>query len=149
MTWTWIPATESASNQQLLDWRRRASVKTRHRGIDVAGYELHAHPDLLDALTEVCERLPARMVAAYGVPAMERPDGTIFLFAWGDSIWFRNIDIPDARVIDDLGPDWTGVPPYFPPEWRVKVEVENRTKADQDAWMERLRAYGASAYGAI
>lgn len=115
----------------------------------MAGYELHAHPDLLDALREVCEKLPAGMVAAYGVPAMERPDGTIFLFAWGDSLWFRRTDIPNARTLEELGPEWTGVDPYFPPEWTVKLELEARTKADQRAWMERLQAYCASAYDAI
>jgi hypothetical protein len=111
----------------------------------VAGFELHAHPDLSDALAEVSNGLPARTVAAYGVPAMERPDGTIFCFAWGDSLWFRDTDIPSGRTITDLGPEWTGVRPYFPPEWTVNLE--NRTKADQDVWMEQLRGYCASAYG--
>ena len=113
----------------------------------MGGYELHAHPDLSDALKEVCNGLPSTMVAAYGVPAMERSDGTIFLFAWGDSLWFRKTDIPNARRIDELGTDWAGVKPYFPPEWTVKLE--GRTKADQQAWMERLQAYGTSAYPAV
>ena len=113
----------------------------------MAGYELHAHPDLSDALREVSTGLRARMVAAYGVPAMERPDGTVFLFAWGDSLWFRKTDIPNARTIDELAPHWAGVRPYFPPEWTVKLE--GRTNADQRAWIERLRAYCASAYAAL
>lgn len=144
---SWVQASESGSNQLLLDWRRRRSQKWRPGQIDMAGFALHAHPDLSDALKEVCNGLPSTMVAAYGVPAMERPDGTIFLFAWGDSLWFRKTDIPNARRIDELGTDWAGVEPYFPPEWIVKLE--GRTKADQQAWMQRLRAYCASAYAAV
>jgi hypothetical protein len=146
---SWMAASESASNQQFLDWRRRVSKKFEPGQIDMAGYALHAHPDLTDALKEVCTGLTSNMVAAYGVPAMERPDGTIFLFAWGDSLWFRKTDIPNARTIEELGPDWTGVDPYSPPEWSVKLELEDRTKADQRAWMEKLQTYCASAYGAI
>jgi len=148
-SWSWIAARESASNQQFLDWRRRVSKKFEPGQIDMAGYALHAHPDLTDALVEVSNGLRVRMVAAYGVPAMERPDGTIFLFAWGDSLWFRKTDIPNARTIEELGPDWTGVRPYFPPEWTVKLELEDRTRADQRAWMEKLQAYCAGAYGGI
>jgi hypothetical protein len=58
-------------------------------------------------------------------------------------------EIPTARTIEELGPDWIGVRPYFPPEWTVKLELEDRTKADQRAWMEKLQAYCAIAYGAI
>ena len=76
-SWSWIAASESASNQQFLDWRRRVSKKFEPGQIDMAGYALHAHPDLTDALEEVSNGLRARMVAAYGVPAMERPDETI------------------------------------------------------------------------
>lgn len=112
----------------------------------MAGFELHAHPDLTDALNEVCNGLSAKMVAAYGVPAMERPDGTIFCFAWGTSVWFRKAGIPGARTIEEIGPDWNGVDPYFPPEWTVKLE--NRTRADQKIWMESLRVYCATAYAA-
>jgi hypothetical protein len=146
---SWMASSESASNQQFLDWRRRVSKNFEPDHIDMAGYALDVHPDLADALVEVSDGLRARMVAAYGVPAMERPDGTIFLFAWGDSLWFRKTEIPNARTIEELGPDLTGVDPYFPPEWSVKLELEDRTKADQRAWMEKLQAYCASAYGAI
>jgi hypothetical protein len=142
-------ASETAPNQRLLDWLRRGSEKFRPGQIDMAGFALHAHPDLDDALREVCSGLAADMVAAFGVPAMERPDRTIFLFAWGDSLWFRKTEIPNARTIEGLGSDWSGVNPYFPPEWTVKLKLEDRTKADQRAWMERLQAYCSTAYDEV
>jgi hypothetical protein len=114
-SWSWIAASESASNQRFLDWRRRVSKKFEPGQIDMAGYALHAHPDLTDALVEVGNGLRAQMVAAYGVPAMERP-----------------------------GPSF-----FSPGEIPVKLELEDRTKADQRAWMEKLQAFCASAYGAI
>jgi hypothetical protein len=113
------------------------------------GYELHAHPDLLDL--GVLDRLvsnPVTYVAAYGLPALAHPNGLMFAFAYGMSdVYFRGVRIDGGKVIDRLGPSWQGVDVWFPPEWTTKSIAERLAdKEGQGRWMDQVRKIASGAY---
>jgi hypothetical protein len=114
------------------------------------GYELHAHPDLLDL--GVLDRLvsnPVTFVAAYGLPALAHPNGLIFAFAFGvDYVYFRDVQIDGGKVIDRLGPSWEGMDIWLPPEWATQTIAERlaHKKASQARWMEEVRKIASEAY---
>ena len=52
----------------------------------VDGYELHAHPDLVDRLKNLLVHIPeARLEFAFGIPMLCAPTGRIFASAGGTS----------------------------------------------------------------
>jgi len=114
------------------------------------GYELHAHPNLLDL--GVLDRLvsnPVTFVAAYGLPALAHPNGLISAFAYGtDYVYFRDVWIEGGKIIERLGPSWKGLDVWFPPEWATKSIDERLADkvASQDQWMVKVRQIASEAY---
>jgi hypothetical protein len=113
------------------------------------GYELHAHPDLIDlGVLDHLVSYPVTYVAAYGIPALAHPNGLIFAFAYGtDSVYFRGVQIDGGRLIDDLGPSWQGVDVWFPPEGAaMSLDERLADKSGQSRWMTTVQKIASESY---
>jgi hypothetical protein len=135
-------------NVKLLAWLATSAEAPAQKGIEFHGYELHAHPDLIEPLEHLGD-FPVTLVAAFGIPALAHPNGVIFTFAYGVRyLYFRNVAIPSAEIIQALGSEWQGLDPWYPPEWNTKSLEERLTDQHeaQAAWMERVRQYARQAY---
>lgn len=138
----------SRGNQKLLAWLASGAESPVPKGIEFHGYELHAHPDLTEALDQLGE-FPVKRIAAFGIPALAHPNGVIFVFAFGSSyLYFRHVEMPSPEIIEELGREWQGLDPWFPPEW-ISLNLEQRLaqkEKSQAAWMDRVRKYAVEAY---
>src|SRR5437899_10078922 len=84
----------SLGNEKLLSWLASGAEGPAPNGMEFHGYELHAHPDLLEPLDQLGE-FPVKHVAAFGIPALAHPNGVIFVFAFGSRyLYFRNVELP-------------------------------------------------------
>ena len=135
-------------NERLLAWLAAGAEGPAPHGMEFHGYELHAHPDLLEPLGQLGE-FPVRHIAAFGIPALAHPNGVIFVFAYGSRyLYFRNVELPSPEILDELGPEWQGLDPWFPPEWTtlsLQERLAHKEKS-QTAWMDRVRQYALKAY---
>jgi len=138
----------SLGNEKLLAWLASRAQGPAPKGMEFHGYELHAHPDLLEPLDQLGD-FPVKHVAAFGIPAPPHPNGVIFLFAHGSSyLYFRNVEIPSPEIVDELGMEWQGLNPWFPPEW-TKLTLQQRLaekEKSQAGWMDCVRQYALGAY---
>jgi hypothetical protein len=146
----WAQPAQIESNRELLAWLGSEAEPPAPRGMEFFGYELHAHPDLMDlGVIDKLVTSPFARVAAFGVPALAHPNGVIFVFAYGASyLYFRGVSIEGGKTIASLGREWRGLDPWFPPEWETKSLSErlaNRA-ADQERWMVEIRRVAAEAY---
>jgi hypothetical protein len=138
----------SLGNEKLLSWLASGAEGPAANGMEFHGYELHAHPDLLEPLDQLGE-FPVRHVAAFGIPALAHPNGLIFVFAFGSRyLYFRNVELPSPEMVEELGLEWQGLDPWFPPEWTT-LSLQQRLaqkEKSQAAWMYRVRQYAHKAY---
>jgi hypothetical protein len=143
----WVQPLAIPGNEKVLKWLAFQAEPPAPNGMEFHGYELHAHPDLIEP--GVFDRLvsdPVSYVAAYGVPALAHPNGLIFAFAYGTHyVYFRDVQINGPEVIDRLGPTWQGLNVWFPPSWESKG-ISERTTESQDQWMVRIRKIASEAY---
>jgi hypothetical protein len=103
----WHQPRDLASNDELLRWLAGDSEPPREGGYEFAGFELHAHPDLVDRLIDSVDGLDISLVAAFGIPCVAHHNGTIVAFARGTSRIFirgRSPDpIPGPPVLVAIG----------------------------------------------
>lgn len=136
----WEAPRQIPENEQLITWARSQGEPYKRGGIDFDGYELHAHPDLGDLVPQLVDN-PVLLVNAFGVPALATARGVIFAFAFGSRLYIRSVSIPDAEYLDELGNEWAGVLPWFPPNWTtLALEERQAEKASaQSDWLSRVR----------
>lgn len=141
-------APSSLGNEKLLRWLASGAERPATNGMEFHGYELHAHPDLLEPMGLLGE-FPVKQVAAFGIPALAHPNGLIFVFAYGSRhLYFRNVELPSPEIVEALGLEWQGLDPWFPPGWTT-LSLQQRLaqkEKSQAAWMHRVRQYAHKAY---
>ena len=143
----WKQPSAITGNERVLTWLASEAESPAPNGFEFHDYELHAHPDLLEpGVFDSLVSTPVTYVAAYGVPAIAHPNGLIFAFAYGTSyVYFREVHVKAAEVIDRLGPGWSGLDVWFPPDW-VSKSFAGRTTDSQDQWMIKVRKIASDAY---
>ena len=76
---------------------------------DIDGYELHAHPDLIDRLRELGEGIERSVVPVFGLPVLVRPGGQAFAIAVGMSTLLLRLEEEPSGVRLSSMPDWFDV----------------------------------------
>ena len=142
MVLDWHDATPLSTNRLLLKWLEAEAELARPAGMALGGYELHAHPDLVDRVVECTEGVQVDLVAAFGIPCVATTDSVIVAFARGTSVVFvRGVTVASPVRLDGLDPGWGGIDAFFPPEWK-DMPLEERLRHKEEGQRRLLLHIG-------
>lgn len=89
------------------------------------GYELHAHPDLVDRVENLLAHVPeARLEFAFGIPMLVTSAGRVFATAGGTSS--LSLLLPEGEV-------WGDQYPEFGKHWRSGL-IPGRMRIGSSRW---------------
>jgi hypothetical protein len=125
------PSWDQAANRTLIASLKRQAVVPNERQRsqwDIDGYELHAHPDLVERLGQLGEGSHRDVTAAYGLPVLVRPIGRPFAVAVGTSTLLLRVGVEPDDVLMSDAPSWFRAKGWVSVDaWQVDLPREEGT----------------------